>query len=265
MDKLNYILDQLHALADSNSLPGMARFGIEVDKRLGIAVPQLRKIAKETGKDHQLALALWEKGIPEARILASMIDDPALVTNEQMDSWVSEFNSWDICDGVCGNLFDQTPYAWEKIGEWAADESEFVRRAGYVMIACLVSHDKIAPDGAFTALFPIIIAGVKDPRNFVRKAVNWAIRGIGKRNLALNKATITLSEEILTIDDKTARWIARDALRELRGKKVQERLRKKANKETKNEARNQSSGANFYPRGNFSSNSKENHLKYIIK
>ena len=228
MEKLDHILDQLHALADKSSLSGMARFGIETDKRLGIAVPQLRKIAKETGKDHQLALALWETGIPEARLLASMIDDPALVTNEQMDAWVSEFNSWDICDGVCGNLFDKTPFAWEKIEDWATDEREFVRRAGYVMIACLASHDKSAPDGVFTALFPIITTGVKDPRNFVRKAVNWAIRGIGKRNLALNKAAITLSEEILTIDDKTARWIARDALRELKSEKVQERLRKKA-------------------------------------
>jgi len=171
---------------------------------------------------------LWETGIPEARILASMVDDPARVTNAQMDAWVRDFNSWDICDGVCGNLFDKTPFAWEKIGEWAADRSEFVRRAGYVLIACLVVHDKGAPDEAFTALFPIIKAGASDPRNFVRKAVNWAVRGIGKRNLTLNKAAIVLSDEILTIDDKTARWIARDALRELKGSKVQDRLRKKA-------------------------------------
>ena len=233
MDKLDHILDQLHTLADKSNLPGMARFGIETGGRLGIPIPKLRIIAKETGKDHKLALALWDTAIPEARLLASMIDDPSLVTNEQMDAWVSEFNSWDICDGVCGNLFDKTPFAWEKIEDWAADESEFVRRAGYVMIACLASHDKIAPDGAFTALFPIITAGVKDPRNFVRKAVNWAIRGIGKRNLALNKAAITLSEEILTINDKTARWIARDALRELQSDKIQERLRKKAKKKPK--------------------------------
>ncbi len=228
MEKLNHVLAQLLALADTKSLPGMARFGIHTNGRLGIPVPRLRKIAKESGKDHQLALALWETGIPEARILASMVDDPARVTNAQMDAWVRDFNSWDICDGVCGNLFDKTPFAWEKIGEWAADRSEFVRRAGYVLIACLVVHDKGAPDEAFTALFPIIKAGASDPRNFVRKAVNWAVRGIGKRNLTLNKAAIVLSDEILTIDDKTARWIARDALRELKGSKVQDRLRKKA-------------------------------------
>jgi 3-methyladenine DNA glycosylase AlkD len=206
----------------------MARFGIDTNGRLGISIPQLRKIAKETGRDHKLALALWETAIPEARILASMVDDPAQVTSTQMNAWVRDFNSWDICDQVCSNLFDKTSSAWEKIGEWATDESEFVRRAGYVMIACLAVHDKNAPDQAFTAVFPIITAGSTDPRNFVRKAVNWAIRNIGKRSLTLNKAIITLSEEILAIDDKTARWIARDALRELTGEKIQARLRKKA-------------------------------------
>ena len=218
MSEIKQILTRLHSLADTKSIPGMARFGIETSGRLGISIPQLRKIAKQTGKDHELALSLWDTGIPEARILASMIDDPARVTSAQSDSWVRDFNSWDICDQVCSNLFDKTPFAWEKIGEWAAD---------YVMIACLAMHDKGTPDASFTATFPIITAGATDPRNFVRKAVNWAIRSIGKRNPALNKATITLSEEILAIDDKTARWIARDALRELTGEKVQERLRKK--------------------------------------
>ena len=227
MDKLNHILDQLHTLANAKNLPGMARFGIKTGGRLGISIPQLRKIANQTGRDHQLSLELWDTGIPEARILASMIDDPAQVTVAQSDSWVCDFNSWDICDQVCGNLFDKTPFAWEKISKWAVDEREYVRRAGYVMLACLAVHDKNAPDASFTATFPFITAGATDPRNFVRKAVNWAIRNVGKRNLALNKAAITLSEEILAIDDKTARWIARDALRELTGEKVQERLRKK--------------------------------------
>ena len=229
MDKLTHILDQLHSLSNTKSLPGMACFGIDTTGRLGISVPELRKIAKETGRDHELALALWDTAIPEARILASMVDDPAQVTNAQMDAWAADFNLWDVCDGVCSNLFDKTPFAWEKIEEWAADDREFVRRAGYVLIACLAMHDKGAPDDVFIDTFPIIKAGATDPRNFVRKAVNWAVRTIGKRNLALNKAAITLSEEILAIDDKTARWIARDALRELTGDKVRERLRKKAN------------------------------------
>ena len=229
MYKLNHILGQLHALADESNLPGMARFGIQIGGRLGISIPHLRKIAKETGIDHELALALWGTAIPEARILASMVADPAQVTGAQMDSWVRDFNSWDICDQVCSNLFDKTPFAWDKISEWAADEREFVRRAGYVMIACLAVHDKSAPDQAFTALFPIIKTGAADLRSFVRKAVNWAIRSIGKRNLALNKAAVALSKDILSIDDKTAHWIARNALRELTGDKVQERLRKQAN------------------------------------
>ena len=230
MDKLNHILEQLHTLADESNLPGMARFGIETSSgRLGISVPHLRMIAKETGKDHELALALWDTAIPEARILASMIDDPSRVTSSQMNAWVRDFNSWDICDQVCSNLFDKTPFAWEKIREWAMDDSEFIRRAGYAMIACLTVHDKSAPDESFTAFFPTITAGATDPRNFVRKAVNWAVRSIGKRNPALNKAAIALSEEILTIDNKTARWISRDALRELTSDKVQARLRKKAN------------------------------------
>ena len=230
MDKLNHILDQLHALANSKSLPGMARFGIETSGgRLGISIPNLRKIAKDTGKDHALALTLWDTAIPEARILATMIDDPAQVTSAQMNTWVRDLNSWDICDQACSNLFDKTPFAWEKISEWAADESEFVRRAGYVMIACLAVHDKSAPDEAFIDTFPVITAGATDPRNFVKKAVNWAVRGIGKRSQPLNKAAIILSKEILAINDTTARWIARDALRELTGEKAQARLHKKAN------------------------------------
>jgi len=230
MDKLDHILNQLHALANTKSLPGMARFGIETSGgRLGISIPHLRKIAKETGKDHKVALALWGTAIPEARILATMIDDPAQVTSAQMNSWVRDLNSWDICDQACSNLFDKTPFAWEKISEWAAVDSEFVRRAGYVMIACLAVHDKSTPDEAFIGTFPVITAGVTDPRNFVKKAVNWAVRGIGKRSLPLNKAAIALSEKILTINDTTARWIARDALRELTSEKVQARLRKKAN------------------------------------
>ena len=203
MDKLNHILDQLHALANAKNLPGMARFGIKTGGRLGISIPQLRKIANQTGRDHQLSLELWDTGIPEARILASMIDDPAQVTVAQSDSWLCDFNSWDICDQVCGNLFDKTPFAWEKISKWAVDEREYVRRAGYVMLACLAVHDKNAPDASFTATFPFITAGATDPQRLIAAVVDDAV------------------------DDKTARWIARDALRELTGEKVQERLRKK--------------------------------------
>lgn len=227
MDKQNVILAELHALANQDNLPGMAHFGIDTEGRLGIAVPELRRIAKTVGRDHELALALWETGIPDARILATMVADPKLMTPHQMDAWVRDCNSWDLCDQACGNLFDKTPYAWDKVGEWAAEDAEFTRRAGFALLACLAWHDKSASDEKFIATFPIITAGSADPRNFVKKAVNWAIRNIGKRNLVLNTAAVELSESILAINDKTARWIARDALREISSEKILERLNKK--------------------------------------
>ena len=214
-------------ILDLARLPGLARFGIDIQGRLGIPIPVLRKLAKTIGRDHDLASALWETAVPEAMLLATMVDDPARVTSQQMDTWVADIQSWDICDSVCGNLFDKTPYAWEKVPLWAADTREFVRRAGYVMIACLAWHDKNASDDDFTALFPLIKAGACDTRNFVRKAVSWAVRNIGKRSLALNTAAVSLSRDILAIDDKTARWIAKGALRELTSAKTLERLRVK--------------------------------------
>jgi 3-methyladenine DNA glycosylase AlkD len=162
-----------------------------------------------------------------------MLDDPGLVTPDQMDAWVRDFNSWDLCDQACGNLFDKTPYAWEKVTQWAAEDAEFTRRAGYALLACLAWHDKNASDEQFIRTFPVITANVTDQRNFVKKAINWAIRNIGKRNLALNNAAVALSEQILKIDDKTARWIARDAIRELTSDKILERLRTKAEKQAK--------------------------------
>lgn len=231
-NNITSILTQLHTLADPDNIAGMAKFGINPSGRLGVRVPELRKLAKQIGTDHQLALELWDTVVPEARLLATMVADPARVTPQQMDAWVGDLNSWDICDSACSNLFVKTPFAWDKVAEWAADESEFVRRAGYVLIACLAVHDKTAPDQAFLDTFPIITTGATDSRNFVKKAVNWALRAVGKRNLSLNKATVALSEELLAIDDKTARWIARDALRELKSEKVHTRLHQKENKKS---------------------------------
>jgi len=210
----------------------MAKFGINPNSRLGVRVPELRKLAKDVSADHQLALNLWDTAVPEARILATMVADPERVTTDQMDIWVADLNSWDICDAACNNLFVFSPLSWGKVPVWAADDAEFVRRVGYVLIACLATHDKDAPDQAFLDTFPIIKAGASDPRNFVRKAVNWALRGIGKRNLALNKAAVAFSEELLTMDDTTTRWIARDALRELKSEKVQSRLLQKEQKKS---------------------------------
>ena len=220
------VLKILHEAADPAALAGMARFAIATEGRLGISIYDLRRIAKTIPPAHALALELWDTGIQEARLLASMLDVPAEATEDQLERWVINFNSWDICDQVCDNLFQKTPFAWRKISEWHTREEEFVKRAAYALIACKAWHDKAASDEQFTALFPIIKAGATDPRNFVKKAVNWAIRNIGKRNLALNQAAIAFSEELLLMDDKTARWIARDALKEMQSEKMQARLKK---------------------------------------
>ena len=228
MTTLDEVLNKLNEKAKSDQLEGMARFGIVGDQRMGVSVPDMRKIAKEVGKDHQLALELWDTGIPEAMIVAGMVAEPDKLTEEQMEDWVVDINSWDICDQVCMNLFEKSPYAEQKIFEWSAREEEFVKRTAYALIACLAWHDKDASDQAFTKYFPVIKNGSTDDRNFVKKAVNWALRNIGKRNIELNQAAIQVAREIQAVDSKSARWIASNAIRELESDKVQERLRKKA-------------------------------------
>jgi 3-methyladenine DNA glycosylase AlkD len=225
MPDVNEVMTILRAAADPAALSGMARFAIETEGRLGISIYDLRRIAKTIPPSHALALELWETRVLDARLLASMLDVPSEATEAQLEHWVKDFNSWDICDQVSDNLFQHTPFAWQKITEWHTREEEFVKRAAYALIACKAWHDKTAPDEQLTALFPVIKAGATDPRNFVKKAVNWAIRNIGKRNLALNQAAIAFSEELLLMDDKTARWIARDALKEMQSEKMQKRLK----------------------------------------
>ncbi len=230
MTTLDEVLDKLNEKAKSDQLEGMARFGIVGDQRMGVSVPDMRNIAKEIGKDHQLALELWDTGIPEAMIVAGMVAEPDKLTEEQMEDWVVDINSWDICDQVCMNLFEKSPYAEQKIYEWSEREEEFVKRTAFALIACLAWHDKDASDQAFTKYFPVIKNGSTDDRNFVKKAVNWALRNIGKRNIELNQAAIQIAREIQAVDSKSARWIASNAIRELESDKVQERLMKKAQK-----------------------------------
>jgi 3-methyladenine DNA glycosylase AlkD len=220
----NDVLSELRAQANEGNVAGMARFGINPEGTLGLSIPTLRAMAKRIGVDHGLALELWETGIHEARILASMIDNPTQVTPEQMDAWAADFDSWDVCDQVCGNVFDRTPLAFGKVAEWHGREEEFVRRAAFALLAALSVHDKRAPDSAFVDCFPLIVAAATDERNFVKKAVNWALRQIGKRNEELNRKAIALAREIQQIDAKSARWIAADALRELTNDKTQARL-----------------------------------------
>jgi 3-methyladenine DNA glycosylase AlkD len=219
------VLAQLKQNSDPGQLPGMAKFGITIENRLGASVPYMRKLAKATGKDHQLALGLWKTGIAEAKIVASMVDDARKLTGDQMDDWVKDFDSWDVCDQVCMNLFDKTPLAWQKVIEWSQREEEFVKRAAFTLIACLAWHDKEAKDERFIKLLPVIESAATDERNFVKKAVNWALRHIGKRNQNLNPMAIQTAKNISKLNFKAARWIAADAIRELESEAVQSRLK----------------------------------------
>jgi 3-methyladenine DNA glycosylase AlkD len=208
------IITLLNSQADPKNVEGMARFGINPKNTLGISVPYLRKLAKEINKNHALAQELWNSGLHEARLLAGFIDNPKEVTGKQMDCWVSDFDSWDVCDQVCGSLFDKTPFAFDKAHVWAKDEREFVRRAGFSMMAVLAVHDKKTTDEKFLEFFPLIKQYSVDERNFVKKAVNWALRQIGKRNSNLLKHAKLLAEEIREIPSISSRWVAGDALRE---------------------------------------------------
>ncbi|OGN99956.1 MAG: DNA alkylation repair protein [Chloroflexi bacterium RBG_13_52_14] len=226
MASVKDVLDKLQSKARPEQLKGMAKYGITIEQRLGVSVPDMRKLAKEIGRDHKLALDLWRTGIAEARIVAGMVGDPAKLTEEQMEDWVKGINSWDVCDQVCDNLFEKNQLAWKKIIDWSEREEEFVKRAAFSLIACLAWHDKKASDKEFIGLLPVIVREATDERNFVKKAVNWALRNIGKRNLNLNEAAINTAKEIQRLDSKTARWIAADAIRELESDPIQNKLRK---------------------------------------
>jgi len=219
------LLKILNSKANPENVAGMSRYGMTSTKRLGISVPDMRKIAKQNGKDHTVAMELWDTGIPEAQIVAALIAEPDKLTEEQMEHWVKDISSWDVCDQVCMNLFEKTPLAWNKIYDWSEREEEFVKRTAFSVIACIAWHDKNISNEKLIEIFPLIKREATDERNFVKKAVNWALRHIGKKNIKLNKAAIKLAKEIKQIDSKSARWIAADAIRELESKKVQERLK----------------------------------------
>ena len=204
----------------------MSRFGIQTTKAFGVSIPNLRELATDIGMSHGLALMLWKTEVHEARILAGMIDDPTKIDEDQMEDWAGDFDSWDVVDGSCGNLFDRTSFAVKKAHEWSARNEEYVKRAGFVLMAELAVHDKNAPNSTFLEFLPDIVRESSDDRNFVKKAVNWALRQIGKRNLALNKAAITSARKIQMMDSRTAKWVAADSLRELMSAPVQKRLRR---------------------------------------
>ncbi len=221
------VVADLHELADPARRPGMARVGINIDRALGVSVPHLRRLARRHRPNHPLAPDLWQTSVHEARILACMVDDAAQVTPEQMETWVVDFDSWDLCDQVCGNLFEAAPLGMKTARSWTRRPEEFVKRAGFALMAAHVVHDRTSPDGVHTAWFPAIRRGADDERNYVKTAVSWALRSIGKRNLALNVAAIEEAEALLVSKTRSARWIGRDALRELTLAEHQRRLRSK--------------------------------------
>ena len=220
------MIDALRSRANPANVAGMARYGISPEGTLGVPMPVLRKMAKEMGLLHDLADALWRSAIHEARILAALIDDPGQVTGEQMERWVLDIDSWDICDQLCSNLFSRTTLAHEKATAWSGRPETFVKRAGFVLMACLAVHDKKADDALFVGFLPLIVREAGDDRNFVKKAVNWALRQIGKRNPVLNRLSVETAREIQKMDAKSARWIAADALRELMDERSWYRWRK---------------------------------------
>ena len=217
------VLEKLRALADPESLAGMAGYGIRTGRSWGVTLPKMRSLAREIGVSHRLAERLWDAGIRETRLLATMVDDPKVLTEEQSERWVKDLDSWDVCDGCCMFLA-RAELAPRKCVEWSARDEEFVKRAGFVVVARLAVGDETAGDELFEGFLPIIKRESTDQRNYVRKGVNWALRQIGKRNPALNRKAIETAREIQRMDSRSARWIASDALRELTGQAVQERL-----------------------------------------
>ncbi len=227
------VLRWLERRGTRRNIEGMARYAIVAKRVYGVSMSTMLSLQKKIGKDHALALELWETGWYEARLMAALIDDPKLVTRRQMNSWAAGFENWADCDTVCFHLFDRTPFAWEKARQWSASPREFVKRAGFVLMACLALHDKTAPDAKFLPFLPMIEKGAHDQRNFVKKGVNWALRGIGRRNRALHAAAMKAAKRLALSKEASCRWVGKDALRELSGPVVRAKLAKSPGARTK--------------------------------
>jgi 3-methyladenine DNA glycosylase AlkD len=223
-DEVQVALTWLKRHSTKRTFEGMARYGIPSDNALGVSVGDIRLLSKKLGRNHLLAAALWKTACYEARMLACFVDEPARVTPGQMDRWCRSFDSWAICDTACFHLFDRTPFAWQKAREWSASPREFVKRAAFALMASLVAHDKAARDAEFLALLPLIEQGAHDERNFVKKAVNWALRTIGKHSPALNVAALAVARRLAASKEVACRWVGKDALRELSSPSVRSRL-----------------------------------------
>src|SRR6266478_268157 len=230
MDK-NEVMKWLKRRGTRRTVEGLPRYGIEAKHAFGVTMGALLSLRKRLGKDHALSLALWESGWYEVRLLAALIGDPRRVTRRQMDAWAASFDNWGDCDTVCFHLFDQTPFAWEKVRQWSASPRPFVKRGAFALMACLALHDKAAPGKSFLTLLPLIEKGARDERNFVKKGVNWALRAIGRRNAALNAAAVKVTRRLADSPQAAERWVGKDALRELTSPAVMRRLAAKRAKE----------------------------------
>jgi 3-methyladenine DNA glycosylase AlkD len=226
-DQVEAVIAELKRLATKKTLDGMARYAIPSDKAFGVSVGDIQRLAKKLGRNHDLAEALWKTGWYEARMLTAYVDEPEKVTPAQMDRWCREFDNWGICDTICFCLFDRTPHAWKKARQWAKSPREFVKRTGYVLMACLAGHDKTATDKQLLDLLPLIEQGAQDERNFVKKGVSWALRMIGRRSLPLNKAALAAAKRLSLSQDVASGWVGKDAFRELSNPKVQARLNRR--------------------------------------
>lgn len=218
------VLAWLERKGSRRNVEGMARYGIKAKRVFGVPMSTLLTLRKRLGKDHSLSIALWATGCYEARLLAALVGDPERVSRRQMNAWAAGFENWADCDTVCFHLFDRTPFAFEKAREWSASPREFVKRAGFVLMACLALHDRAAPDRSFLPFLPLIEKGARDERNFVKKGVSWALRGIGRRTPALNAASLEVAKRLASSGEASCRWVGKDALRDLAKPKVRARL-----------------------------------------
>ncbi len=220
----NAIVAALQAAGTAENRAGMARFGI-TGNTAGVSLAAMKPIARRYARNHALAAALWRSGLHEARIMACDLDEPAKVTAEQMDAWAADFDNWALCDGACLHLFVKTPFVEDKIRQWAKDEREYVRRAAFSFIAVYAVHGKTIPDSVFAGFLELVERHATDPRNYVRKAVSWALRQIGKHSQALHRPALALARKLAASDDRSARWIGRDAVKELTDPKQLARLK----------------------------------------
>jgi 3-methyladenine DNA glycosylase AlkD len=215
MTPVNDVLKQLKAKGTAHDLANLKKFGIAASKPIGVSMKNLQAVARDVGRDHALAEALWKTGHYEARMLASLVDEPSEVTPAQMDRWCRDFDNWGICDTVCFKLFDQSPHAWSRVPKWAKQRGEFQKRAGFALLASLAGHDKFATDAQFIDGLRLIEEGAADDRDLVKKGVSWALRRIGTRNKKLHAASLAAARRLAASDDSSARWVGKDAVRDL--------------------------------------------------